>query len=213
VESNGVTKPVRKQRGPRSRANWLVGHEIGDLKVLMWHSKKRTNKRKYRYQNVWMCLCRCGAMCFYTTDHLTRKTRPVVSCGCRRRACGSAHKDWKGVEDISGAWFSTHITHHFGRRDSRKVLDVSVTIEYLWELFVAQDRKCALTRLPLIFAANRKKTDTTASLDRIDSNLGYVPGNVQWVHKHVNIMKNAFNQDYFIHICTLVAEKNGVCGI
>ena len=48
----------------------------------------------------------------------------------------------------------------------------------------------------------------TASLDRIDSNLGYVKGNVQWVHKHINVMKNIFNQDMFIFLCNQVTKTN-----
>lgn len=45
------------------------------------------------------------------------------------------------------------------------------------------------------------------SLDRIDSKKGYVVGNVQWVHKDINRMKNTFPQDYFIQVCKQIAAK------
>jgi hypothetical protein len=32
-------------------------------------------------------------------------------------------------------------------------------------------------------------------MDRIDSNKGYVEGNVQWVYKYVNLMKRDFPQE------------------
>ena len=53
--------------------------------------------------------------------------------------------------------------------------------------------------------------DKDYSLDRIDSNNGYVEGNVQWVHKDVNMMKKDYNQEYFINICKLIT--NGACEI
>lgn len=89
-------------------------------------------------------------------------------------------------------------------------------MKYLWELFLKQDRKCALSGVPLSFegktmenryASTSKKT---ASLDRIDSTKGYIKGNVQWVHKIVNLMKQTTNQDEFIEWCRKVAEhRNG----
>lgn len=52
----------------------------------------------------------------------------------------------------------------------------------------------------------------TASLDRIDSTKGYTLDNIQWVHKHINVMKMDLDQEYFIKLCKLVTKKskNGV---
>lgn len=54
---------------------------------------------------------------------------------------------------------------------------------------------------------SKQREEGTASLDRIDSSRGYVEGNVQWVHKDVNFMKQALSQERFVELCTLVAEK------
>lgn len=48
----------------------------------------------------------------------------------------------------------------------------------------------------------------TASLDRIDSSKGYTEDNVWWINKHVNIMKNVYELDYFLDICSLITKKN-----
>ena len=45
-------------------------------------------------------------------------------------------------------------------------------------------------------------------MDRIDSTKGYIKGNVQWVHKTVNIMKNTFDNTLFINLCKKIAENN-----
>ena len=93
---------------------------------------------------------------------------------------------------------------------ARRPIELAITIQQAWELFLAQGRKCALSGEPIAFPRiNAEKG--TASLDRIDSNLGYVLGNVQWVHKDVNIMKNKFDQDYFIGLCVKIASKGTLC--
>ena len=50
-------------------------------------------------------------------------------------------------------------------------------------------------------------SDNTASLDRIDSSKPYIKGNMQWLHKDVNIMKNAYNINYFINMCRIICER------
>lgn len=47
---------------------------------------------------------------------------------------------------------------------------MNIDIKFAWELYVKQEKKCALSGLPIVFAiSNKKSSETTASLDRIDS--------------------------------------------
>jgi len=48
----------------------------------------------------------------------------------------------------------------------------------------------------------------TASLDRIDSSKGYIEGNVQWVHRKINMMKQSYTQEEFIELCQAVVRNN-----
>ena len=48
-----------------------------------------------------------------------------------------------------------------------------------------------------------KKTPTKASLDRIDPNIGYVKGNVEFVCYCVNVMKNDFSKEKIIDFINL----------
>ena len=74
-------------------------------------------------------------------------------------------------------------------------------------MFQAQQGRCALTGMPLVIAqVASKRTDTTASLDRIDSGAGYVVGNVQWVHKDINRMKGNLTDLEFLHFCQMVSS-------
>lgn len=92
----------------------------------------------------------------------------------------------------------------------REPREFSVSMEYLWDLYLKQDRKCALSGLPIAFTEREgsRGRRCSASLDRKDSKLGYVEGNVHWVHKQINIMKNKYEMARFVELCKLVAERN-----
>jgi hypothetical protein len=81
-------------------------------------------------------------------------------------------------------------------------------MEYLWELYEKQCGKCAITGIPIEFEKDKPNAPHEASLDRIDSSMGYVIGNVQWVHRDVNFMKSDFTMEYFLSLCKLVSDRN-----
>ena len=72
--------------------------------------------------------------------------------------------------------------------------------KFLYDLFLKQDKKCKLTNLDISFQNN------TASLDRINSKIGYIEKNVVWVYKDINIMKNGYDLGYFISMCDRVSN-------
>jgi hypothetical protein len=86
------------------------------------------------------------------------------------------------------------------QHSKQKNREFSITLDDLLEKLVVQDNKCALSSIE--FSKENKP-----SLDRIDSSKGYTKDNIQLVLKEVNIMKSNFNQDYFIHLCSLIAKK------
>lgn len=151
---------------------------------------------------LWECKCDCGTITKVSTRHLNRKKNVIRSCGCLHKVSGVDHRDWKGHGEISGSWWIQRVmrTH-----DLRPKIEISITIEDAWDLFLKQDRKCSLTGVDLIISI---KPFGTASIDRIDSSKGYVLGNVQWVHKDINYMKRHLTQEYFIDLCTKVAKYN-----
>lgn len=184
----------------------LIGKKFSMLQVVCLSN---VNRNKLRY---WECICDCGSVKTYSTDHLTRKDCPVKSCGCIKYNSGSKHKDWIGFGDISGTWWSQHVLREINQK-KRKSVEMSLTIEVAWSLFIKQNRKCALSGVHLYFGSRSHKN--TASLDRIDSSKGYTIDNIQWVHKHINFMKRDFDQLYFLSLCQKVVDNitNGVCGI
>lgn len=128
---------------------------------------------------------------------------------------GSKSPYFKGYGEIPMDFFSIiKRSCAGGGKSNRKTKEFNITIEYIWELFVKQERKCALSGVELSMECTGKacklaETNTrTASLDRIDSSKGYVEGNVQWIHKEINIMKNNTLQSRFIDWCKLIAKHD-----
>lgn len=176
----------------------LLGKTFGQLKViedLGLIQKPELQKPRH----FWRCLCSCGKEVDYYQDVLVRKSYPVKSCGCLQYRTGAANPCWTGHGEISGNRWDT-IT-----RKRKKNWPFKITIEQAWDLFLKQDRRCALSGMELFFG-KKGKDKHTATLDRIDSNKGYTSDNVQWIHKDINWMKNSFDQDYFIEICRKVSQ-------
>lgn len=87
----------------------------------------------------------------------------------------------------------TQLFRWIRRRADRHI--VAITPADMLRQWNNQDGKCALTGLPLVTEANSPRT---ASLDRIDSSVGYIPTNIQWICSVVNTMKSDLDQDDFI---------------
>lgn len=114
---------------------------------------------------------------------------------------------YKGYEELSGTRWSSY---QVGAQ--RRGFEFNITIEYAWELFLKQERRCALSGVPIDFDMsldNLRKTGHQgglASLDRIDSKQGYIEGNVQWVHKDVNKMKMELPQERFLEMVKQISK-------
>ena len=186
----------------------ILGETFGKLKVISFSRKDNNNK------TVWNCLCGCGNKHEARYSDLT--SGKINSCGCIRNDLSSNrlkkyrenvknnHKEfhnWKGIGDLSGR----HIARIKRSAFCRKI-ELNITKEYLWDLFLKQNKKCALSGVDIVFI--KKSNKTTASLDRIDSSKGYIEGNVQWVHKDINTMKWNHPTEYFIKMCQNVVNHN-----
>lgn len=159
----------------------------------------------------WACLCDCGNETSVLSNHL--RCGRIKSCGCLQTRKAAEHPNWDGYGNISGHHFQ--LLQHAASGKSRSRLDFLLTKEYLSDLYDKQGGKCALSSVPLvILVPSSQDRARTASLDRIDNTVGYVEGNVQWVHKYINMMKNKLDQDLFIDFCKKVAataESTDAC--
>jgi hypothetical protein len=175
----------------------IVGNKYGKLTVTEFVESRVYGKQKRRFYKA---VCECGGEIIRARDNFKQGT--ITSCGCLRWRRGSKNPKWGGHGEISGNYWD-----HVKRGSLKRRFDFSITIQEAWDIFVKQDRKCALSGLPIMFRTNEKSdTKSTASLDRIDSSKGYIAGNIQWVHKDVNRMKQHFDEKYFVEMCGIVSQ-------
>ena len=157
--------------------NWTV---IGDLITI--NGKKKA-----------LCKCKCGKEKYvYYYSLKTGGSKSCSSCaGKSVKLPEGFKKSWLGnsIGELSGTMFS-----HIKSKAAERSLEFNITKDFLWNLFVKQKHKCALSGIDICLSKKIKQNNPdfnfiTASVDRIDSSIGYIESNVQWVHKDVNKMK------------------------
>lgn len=169
----------------------VVGERFGSYVVI---SDKVSSRRGYASVQV---RCDCGTERYVDAYSLYQgKMNRCYKCNKRS---GEENGRWKGYKDIPGTLW-TRLKRHAKHRGMK----VEIDMQDIWSKFIAQDRKCALSGRDISFI------DGTASVDRIDSNKWYSADNIQIVHKDVNLMKNWFDQNYFIKMCADIAAINNV---
>lgn len=154
-------------------ANRLVGNRYGKIVVLGYHGVDKFGKLLLK------CKCDCGNKKIINKSSLSRSL--TQSCGCLK----IEKIRQKHVHDLSPAYF---------RRCKKGAVErnIKFTIdeEYVWEIYEKQKGKCAISGTPIKFHPNYNYSKyQTASIDRINSKKGYVKGNIQIVHKTINVIK------------------------
>lgn len=150
------------------------------------------------------CRCKCGHESFIRIDSLIQN----INKSCPKCSIFTKRKWHKSVGDFS----RSHYNEIKQQAKTRK-LDFNISQEFLWYLFLKQNKKCKISGLDITL--NNKlinnridRINISASVDRIDSSLGYTENNVQWVHKYVNIMKGALSDETFISMCNIISKYN-----
>lgn len=209
-----------------NRLKPIIGEKFGCYEVISNEVHMIKDRNSDHYRGYYLVRCKCNREIYVRADIL--KSKQATKC----RYCSNKEKYDRLAEDnrIDKKGYSQG---HQGVGDLPKTLILSIkngaklrglewsqdmTPEYLWELFQNQSGKCALSGLDItlikkgeLILTSQRNLDYskfTASLDRIDSSKGYTKENVQWLHRHVNIMKNEYSTDYFIKLCKLIADKN-----
>lgn len=88
-------------------------------------------------------------------------------------------------------------------------MEFNLTAEFLTDLYILQKGQCALTGWIMetqSFTFGKNEIRDTMSLDRIDSRIGYVRGNVQLVCWQVNIAKSDLLPHDFMNLCKSVIK-------
>lgn len=147
-----------------------------------------------REDGKWCSTCSgCGAEQAYTRkDHAKQSTLSDWQC----KPCVSAAKKFSNNQVVGS---KTRLFRKFKYGAKNRGLDFTLTEEEMFSVFTG---KCALSGIDLVLDYGGN-----ASLDRIDSSLGYVLGNIQWVDGKVNLAKRNMSDKEFIIMCKQVSDK------
>lgn len=183
----GCRTPTRYERFKKDK----IGLRCGKLLVI-------EHSRTENYNNYFICKCDCGNYTEVASSNIRKGV--TESCG---RCKGEYNK--KSMNNKFQEIPIKFIKSIKNGADTRG-LEYSLNNEFLWNLYLKQSRKCALSGRKIFFDTDTYKN--TASLDRIDSRKGYIESNVEWVHKDINRMKNLYPKDYFLSVCDDIHKNN-----
>lgn len=185
-----------------------LGKQYGNFTVIS-EEIGRSNDQKILFK----VRCSCGKEQFVRAYFLESGRQSCCKSCSQRNAvyANPGRGNFLGKEHEGIGNFTKTAYSYFKRNAKRRNIFWSdkLTIEYLYNLLLKQNKKCALTGVNIDLTESRKSSNVdfelmTASIDRIDSKKGYEPNNIQWVHKDINRMKWAFPQNQFIEMCQLV---------
>lgn len=181
----------------------ITGQKFGRLTAIEYSHSNAKGKAYWKY------VCECGEEGVCVGWYLS--TGRWTQCkSCIKKTCyleGTKNPKWQGVGDLSKTYWFSVVSGAVSRN-----FDITISMEEAWSLFLLQNKRCALSGVELKMSPSSRHirngyTEHTASLDRIDSSQGYIPGNVQWVHKAVNKMKMCLSQKDLILWCKLISNN------
>lgn len=149
-------------------------------------------------------------------DEKIKKFKETGFSFCQKHG---THSDFRVKEELHRIWcrFCEREYHKSNMKNNklkllvtwaknRKKHSCNITKNYLEKLLERQDFKCALT------GRTFSNDLSNVSIDRIDSNKGYIYGNVQLVLWQVNGMKSDLPQEEFVKICGEVWNHHNTKG-
>lgn len=179
-----------------------IGTKFESLTILDIY-KNEKNKTEVK------CICNCGNEYITLLPYFKAgRKKNCKECGRKKQKENiklfykthsyTQHHNFSGFKEIPLSFFNSIILNA-----KRRNIKFDITIEYLYELYIKQNKKCYFTDIELIL----NKDSCNASVDRINSNIGYELDNIIWIYKPINNMKNDISIERFIEICCLISEN------
>lgn len=137
--------------------------------------------------------CKCGNTRWFSSTELMNPKKAFMchTCAGAKRKLEILIKNGM-IGELTQTKFS-----RMKRIAKVRKIDFNVTKEELWNKFIDQNRRCAITG-DYINDINK------ASLDRIDSSKSYTIDNIQWVTKQANLSKHVMSMNELIEFCKKV---------
>lgn len=158
----------------------------------------------------WVCRCSCGTITYVRASHLKR-SNGTKSCGCLSREIASKHRKLlnhtKRKHSLTDTTWRSLWTSHVSGAKARNLewLGFDDYVQWLteqpacWYCGVAPSERVARYGEPVL----------AHGIDRIDSSMGYVPGNIRTACMHCNRAKMDASTEDFLAMCRRVVGLHG----
>lgn len=123
---------------------------------------------------------------------------------CKRNAYLRRKEKNRGSKDLNRLLYERF--HGLKDRARKKDIQCNIDLQYLHELWNTQKGLCALSGIPMTYYFDSGRVPTNVSVDRINSNLGYIKGNLQLVCMAVNQMKSDLTIEQLKYFCKSILE-------
>lgn len=140
----------------------------------------------------------CGSEITYKTENALKIASSKVS---KCRSCSRKKPPWEKLLSKAKA------LHRKRVEKGRLNFEFNLTAEYLHGLWDGQLINQSLGGDNILCKLSGQVLDfKDVSVDRIDSSIGYVMGNIQLVHKYINIGKNEYDEQVYVMQSVKVAD-------
>lgn len=162
----------------------ILGEKYGFLTVIR---KVGVIGEKKRKAVMWEAVCDCGKKIIKNVFSL----KHMISCGCKKNRFYENSNIHCSVEKFY---------QRLIRSAKERKLSFNISIEDILNQLNTQKNTCSISGLPISIE------NGSASLDRIDNDIGYEINNIQWLHRNVNLLKHSWQQDDFVKLCITIAQ-------
>ena len=170
---------------------------------------------KIRLAQNGMVLCpQCGVEKDLSFFAISRSSKNPLKRAYLCKEC-NAIKTHKYRNTETGFWVGLW-NNLIGNAKARK-LEVNITKQDVTDLYKKQNGLCALTGIPMQLVQAKRETRSRTlnhyrvSVDRVDSEQGYIKENIRLVCAYVNIMRSDMTDDQLRFWCNAIlkGQKNG----
>ncbi|CAM4309058.1 hypothetical protein BAMA_22965 [Bacillus manliponensis] len=167
----------------------LVGKKVGRLTILGVFKQLYTSGRT---QIKYSCICDCNTdhLVYIKRDDLIHKRR--IHCGCLRKEPTNKYKNRKYA--ILKHYYNSSLVKRSSKKRFTEIIDFDIFVLLVQQpcVFCGDSYSCILKDR---FSSEQIKCNT---IDRLNNNLGYVPGNCVPCCVKCNIAKGERTLEQFI---------------
>lgn len=135
------------------------------------------------------------------------------SRSCSGKSCnknGKQKGNYESIKDYTYNRLDEFTPFRYYLRNVRKRFkECTITLQDLKDQWEKQQGICPYSGINLVLQTYKNHSNDiifSASLDRIDSSKGYIPGNIQFVSTAINYMKSTMSDERTKFLCHKIAE-------